>query len=172
MRALQHEPERERDRRAEQDDEQVVERDRGAEERERAGQLGRPAHGFLLGAPEDLRGVAQDEAERVGEQELVELLLAVEVAEQHALDDAAQQRDPEGRAEGGDPEEARARPEPQHRLVRQIRAQHVEGAVREVQDAQHPEDQRQARRDQKQKHGSREAAQALREDKRRVRHSA
>jgi len=92
------------------------------------------------------------------------------MAEEHALDDAAQQRDPEGRAEGGEPEATRARPEPQHRLVRQIRAQHVEGAVREVQDAQHPEDQGQARRDQEQEHRGREAAQALREDKRRVGH--
>jgi len=120
--------------------------------------------------PQKIFDVAEDEPERVREEKLVELLLAVEVPEEHALDHAAQQRDAEGRAERGDPEEPRARPEPQHRLVRQIGAQHVEGAVREVEHAQHPEDQRQARRDQEQEHRGREAAQALREDKRGVGH--
>src|SRR5947209_13285693 len=48
---------------------------------------------FCCRTPEDLRRVAEDQPQRVREEQLVELFLPVQMAEEHALDDAAQQRD-------------------------------------------------------------------------------
>ena len=67
----------------------------------------RPRHRLLLRAPDDLRHVAEDQHERVGEEELVELLLAVEVAEEQPLHDAAEHRDGERGAERRQPEPPR-----------------------------------------------------------------
>ena len=84
-RALEHEPEAERDGRAEEDDEQVVVRDGRADgESARSGPGGRLSD-FCWVPQMILRHVAQDEDERVGEEELVQLLLAVEVPEEKAL---------------------------------------------------------------------------------------
>src|SRR5207244_10867900 len=87
-RVLQHEPEGECDARPQYDDEQVVLGDGSAEEREGAAELGWPAHRFLLRTPEDLRRVAEDQPQRVREEQLVELFLPVQTTEERALDDA------------------------------------------------------------------------------------
>ncbi len=137
---------------------------------ERAAQLGRTAHRLLLGAPDDLGHVAQDQHQGVGEEQLVELFLAVEVAEEHPLHDAAQRRDEQRGPQGGEPEAAAVEPDPLHDLERGVGPQHVEGAVREVQHPQHAEDEREPRRDQEEEHRGGEPAEALREHERQIGH--
>src|SRR5213078_3703476 len=72
--AVQHDPEGQRDGRAEQQDEQVVVGQARAEELDRARQAGRPRDRELARAPELLGHVAQDQDEGVGEEELYQLL--------------------------------------------------------------------------------------------------
>ena len=64
-----------------------------------------------------------------------------------------------GRAQRGQPEAARRPARATARSARRVGAQHVEGAVREVEHAQHAEDQRQARGDEEQEHRGGQAAQ-------------
>ena len=120
----------------------------------------------MLRAPEHLGRIAQDQRQRVGEQQLVELFLAVEMAKEEALDQPTERGDEQCAAERGEPEAPARDAQPLHQLERRVRAQHVERAVREVEHAQHAEDQRQPGRDQEQEHRGREAADALGEDKR------
>src|SRR5712692_9054718 len=84
-RALEHVPEAEGDGGTEQDDEEVVVGNGGAEDADRAPEARRPPDGLLLGAPDDLGDIAQDEDEGVGEKEMVELLLPIETLEEEAL---------------------------------------------------------------------------------------
>src|SRR5712691_5023238 len=169
-RALEHVPEPERDGGAEQDDEEVVVGNPRSEDAHGAREAGGAAHRFLLRAPDDLGDVAQDEDEGIREEELVQLLLAVETLEEEALDDAAEEGDRRGRPQRGQPEGDGARPQPLHDLIGGVRAQHVEGAVSEVEHAKDAEDEREARRDEKEEHRRGEAAQRLREGEREVGH--
>ena len=57
-------------------------------------------------------------------------------------------------------------PEPLHELVGAVGAQHVEGAVGEVEHAQHAEDEGEPGGDEEQEHRGGEAAQRLGEDER------
>ena len=112
----------------------------------------------------ELGGVAEDQHQRVGEQQLVELLAAVEIAEQQALDERAEERHAERRGE-------HRRPEPAPGtgcshctdLPGEIGADHVERAVREIEHAHDAEHQRQARGDQEQEHRRGEPAHELAE---------
>ena len=89
---------RHRERGPERDDEQVVVRDDGAEDLEaRRARPGGRGTRELLRAPQHARDIAEDQHQRVGEEQLVELLAAVEMAQQQPLDHAAEQRDRERR---------------------------------------------------------------------------
>ena len=132
----------------------------------------RPAHRLLLRAPDELGHVAQDQHEGVGEQELVQLLLAVEVAEEEALDDRRRgRRRPRAAPRAASQKRPGPVPDPLHELVGAVGAEHVEGPVGEVEHAQHAEDEREPGGDEEQEHGGGEAAQRLREDERRDRAS-
>ena len=165
--AAEQQPARHRQRRPERDDEQIVVRDDDAEELEPAREAWRTRDAELLRAPQHAREIAEDQHQRVGEEQLVQLLAAVEMAQQQPLDHAAEQRDRERGAEHREPEIARDRAEPLRDLPRHVGAEHVETAVREVEHAQHAEDQRQAGRHDEQEHRGGEAAQTLREQERR-----
>src|SRR6266567_1878260 len=169
-RALEHVPEPERDGGAEQDDEEVVVGDGRSEDAHGAREAGGAAHRFLLRAPDDLGDIAQDEDEGIREEELVQLLLAVETLEEEALDDAAEEGDPRGCPQRGYPEGDGARAQPLNDLIGRVRAQHVEGAVGEVEHAKNAEDEREAGRDEKEEHRRGEAAQGLREGEGEVGH--
>src|SRR5712691_5952278 len=169
-RALEHVPEAESDGGTEEDDEEVVVGNGRAEDADRAREARRPSDGLLLGAPDDPGDIAQDEDEGIGEEELVELLLSIEALEEEALHNSAEEGDPRGCPQGSHPEGDRARPEPLHDLVGGVRAQHVEGAVGEVEHAEDAEDERQARGDEEEKHRRGQSAERLREDEREVGH--
>ena len=100
---------------------------------------------------------------------MVELILAVEPLEEEALHEAPEEGDTEGGAEGGDPEAHRARAQPLDDLIGGVRAEHVEGAVSEVEHAQDAEDERQPGGDEKEEHGGGEAADGLGEDEGQIR---
>ena len=123
-----------------------------AVEVEAAGQNGRARHRMRLGAPDVLAGVREDQHQGVGEKQLIEFFALVHIAEQEALHDAAE----DGDAERGDHHRAqeadRRPPENKGHVPGDVGADHVEGAVGEVDDLQDPEDQRQARRDEEQEH--------------------
>ena len=171
-RAAEQQPAGKRDRRPKGDDEQVVVRHDDAEDLEPAGKAWRPRDGELLRAPDDLGDVAEDQHQRVREQQLVELLAAVQVAQEQPLDDPAQQRHGQGGTGHGDPEAHGVHAGPMGDLPGHVGADHVEAAVREVEHAQHAEDQRQSRGDDEQEHRRGQAAQALGEQERGVQHRA
>src|SRR5499425_1172187 len=106
-RPLKREPEAEGDGGTEEDDEQVVVGNGGAQQAHRARETGRAAQRFLLCPPDELGRIAQDEYEGVGEEELVELLLSIQALEEETLHETAEQGDGERRSEGGDPEDER-----------------------------------------------------------------
>ena len=164
-RAVEEQPEAERDQRAEDDDREVVGGKELARDRHRAGQARRGGTGLVVGAPEIADDVGGHQHEREGEQELVELGRAVDAAEQQDLDQTAQHRDHDRRERGRARVEGR-RPAGQRRgeRVGQVGGEHVEGAVGEVDDARDAEDQREPGRDEEEEHRVGEAAQELDEE--------
>ena len=117
----------------------------------------------MLRAPYHFGGVGKNQHHGVSEQQLIKLFTPVEAAEQEAFDQRAQQRDGERRGEHGEPEAAGGGAQDVNELPCEIGADHVEGAVRKIENAQDAEDQRQARRDEKQEHRCGETAEKLAE---------
>ena len=134
---------------------------------EASGKARRSGHRELLRPPEDASHVAQDQHERIGQQQLVEILATVEMSQQQPLDHAAEHGNAQRGAEHREPETARRGTEPLRDLPRQVRPKHVERAVCEIQHAKHAEDHRKARGNDEQEHRRREAAQHLSDEERR-----
>ena len=120
----------------------------------RAAQPRRIADRILVGAPDHLCGVAHQQHDREGEQELHQVLLAIEVLQHQAFDHQRDHREARGRGEHAD-EEGSA-PALGHRED-DVGAEHVEHAVREIDDPQHAEDQVEAGGDDEHVHRQREA---------------
>ncbi len=78
-------------------------------------------------------------------------------AEQQRLDRETKRSDQQRREDQAEPELTGAL----HHGERDVRAEHVERAVREVDDVHHPEDQRQARREDEKQGAERDAVQRL-----------
>ena len=106
------------------------------------------AHRMHVLAEHDLPDVVEHEDQAERQQHLREVIAAVETADEDVLQqqahdegnrDAADHRQPEAAGGGRD-------------AVGEIRAQHVERAVREIDDAEDAEHQRQAARDEEQDH--------------------
>src|SRR5882672_2412981 len=85
-------------------------------------------------------------------------------AEQKNPDEPAERGDQQRREECRRVEGARAEGKRGRQRVREIRRQHVEGPVGEVDDARDPEDEREPRRDEEEEHRVGEAAQQLDEE--------
>ena len=81
-------------------------------------------------------------------------------AQQERLQGEAEDAEDEGSGEHREPE----RSADLHDRERDVRAQHVEGAVREVDHVHHPEDQGQTRREDEKQGAERKAVQRLLED--------
>jgi hypothetical protein len=128
-----------------------------------AAQPRRVADRVLVGAPDHLGGVAHQQHQREGEQELHQVFLVVEVPEQqpfdHQCDDRqargrCQHADEEGRTPGlGDGED-------------DVGPEHVEHAVREIDDPQHAEDQVEAGGNDEHVHGQRQAIERIQREHR------
>ena len=108
-------------------------------------------------APDDAAQLLGDQDQAVGEQHLVEVVAPVEPADQQPLEQHAD-RDREHDAGGNrEPQAAEALGE----RPREVGADHVEAAVREVDDPHDAEDQRQPARDQEQQQSVLDAVQQL-----------
>ena len=115
-------------------------------------QSGRIRHAVLIGAPDHLGGVAGEQHQGEGEQQLHQRLSPVQVAKQQAFDRSGQQGQQRGRGGDADPESPRGRGGLRDNGVAGVGADHEEGAVGEVDDPQYAEDQRQSRGDDEQVH--------------------
>ena len=88
-------PQREQHERADGEQEQIVGRDRAAEEVDRAGESRRARAEQVLGAPERERGIADDQHDAERRGELQQLGRGVDALQQQRLDQRADERDGE-----------------------------------------------------------------------------
>ena len=100
-----------------------------------------------------------------GREQLEQLRRMIDPPQQHHLDDHADHRDDQRRGDDAAPEAERAG-EALGQREGDIGAEHVEGAVGEIDDPRHAEDDRQARRDQKQRRRAGKAGQELDDSRR------
>ena len=110
------------------------------------------------GAPDDAHEIVEDEDERIADQELHQDVSAIDALHEEALDEDAEQTGADCSAKQRQRVAAGCL---EHRH-REIGADHVEGAVREVHDLHHAKDEGQPDRDQEQQHSDDEAAGRLR----------
>jgi hypothetical protein len=154
--------ERERDDEARRRREDAVPRvlHQGAEAKA-AAEPRRRRHAVDVVADEDRAQLLEDEDERVGQQHLLEVVALVEEAEERPLEQVAEDR---GERDAGDEPRHEPVAEPGREREREVRAEHVEAAVREVDDAHDPEDQRQTARDEEEQQPVLDRVQALDEE--------
>ena len=162
--AVKQQPQRAEHHRAEHDQQDIVGRHRLAEQVERAAQAGRATPEQIVRAPDQDHEVFDHQGQAEGREQLEQFGRAIDPAQQHHLDDDADQRDDQRRADDAAPEAERAR-KPLGEREREIGAEHVEGAMREVHDPGDAEDDRQARSHEKQRGRAGESGQKLREIK-------
>ena len=86
----------------------------------------RSRHRELLGSPDDLGGITQNQDQRVGKQQLVEFLAPIDMAQQQPFDQPAEQRDAQRGDKRREPEAVQRGCEPLDGLPGKIRADHVE----------------------------------------------
>ena len=145
---------------AQHDEGEVVLREPGAEDVHRAFEPRRGGAEEVLRPPHEEGEVLDDEDDPEGRDELEELRGLVHPAEDEELDHDPDDPDPDPREEDRHPEAERAG-EVLDEGVRDVRPQHVERAVREIDDPGHPEDDGEPRGDQEQGRRAREAGQRL-----------
>ncbi len=163
-RVLLDEPrEAEQHERPDADEEEIVGRHRAPEHVDRAGEARRARTQQISRTPDRERRVADDQHDAERGRELQELWCGVDALQQQRLDQRAEHRDGERGDEHAAPEAERAASKHLDQRPREVRAQHVERAVREVDDAGDAEDQRQAGGDEEQRRRAGEAGQELRE---------
>ena len=142
-RARQREMQRQQHQRADDDQEQIVARQPAAEDFDRAAQARRARPEQILRSPEPQRRVVDDQHQREGRQQLEQFGRAIDAPQQHEFDQRAERADDQ---RGGDD----AAPEAEHAAdlgrerIGDVGPQHIEGAVRDIDDAGDAEDQRQA----------------------------
>ncbi len=151
------------DEQARDDDRDAVDRiEQPLHEHDRAGQHLGDRHAERRRAPGDAHRLVEEQDDAEGRQHLREVVAVVEVAEhrdlEHEPDEERRRQGEEQRHE----EAARHRGEPR----REIGADHVLHAVREVDEVHDAEDQRQPRRDQEQEDAELQAVERLHEDER------
>ena len=165
-RAVEEHPQGERHQRTEADDREIVGRKELTRYGHRAREPGCRRSRFIVGAPEVPHGIGYDQHEGESQQELVQLGCAIHAPEQEHLDESAQRGDDAGRQDHRRVECRRAQGQRRGERVGQVRGEHVEGAVGEIDDARDAEDEREARRDEEEEHRVCEAAQELDEEER------
>jgi hypothetical protein len=142
LRHTQHRVQRRKHDERERHHERAIAREGRAVKREkRTVEYSRHARAERAQAPAELDEFAEHVGRAEGQQQLGEMSVTSHAAQQPALERRADQADDERRDHERGPEtEAR-----RHRIA-DVSAQHVEARVREVEHAEHAEDQRQARR--------------------------
>ena len=159
-RALEQQPENAEHDRAEHDQEQIVARDVLAEEIDRALEAGRAAADEIVWAPDQHDEILDHQGQAEGREQLEQLGRVIDAAQQHHLDQHADQRHGKRGDDDAAPEAERAR-KPLRQREGDVGAEHVEGAMREIHDPRHAEDDRQARRHQEQRRCAGETGQKL-----------
>jgi hypothetical protein len=130
----------------------------------------RPAHGpeQVRSTPQGKRRVADDENDGERGRQLHEFGRIVEPLQEQDFEQRTDQRDGECCQEEPEPERQRAAAhdagEHVPELIRAVRAQHVQRAVREIDDARDAEDQRQAGRDEEQRRRGGQAVEELQKE--------
>ena len=127
-----------------------------------AGEPARRVHRLLQRSPVIGRARHRHEDEPHRQQNLVELVAAIEPPVEEALDRDAGNRRRQRR--GGERQRER-HPEPVHQAGHHIAAEHREDAVRQVDKAHHPHRHRQPDRDQVEHHRKRDAVEADADDR-------
>ena len=126
--------------RSDNDEEDVVARHAAAENFNGAAQARRARPEQIFRSPEIQRRIVDDEEQRKGGEKLKQLRGDVDAAQQHDLDQRAEDADNERRRDDPAPEAERAAHR-RHQGDGDIGAQHVERAVRDIDDAGDAEDQ-------------------------------
>ena len=159
-RALEQQPEDSEHHRPEHDQEQIVTRDVLTEEVDGTFKSGRAAAEHVARSPDQHDEVFHHQRQAEGGEQLKQFRRMVDPAQQDHLDDHADRGDDQrGRNDAG-PETERTG-EAFGQRERQIGAEHIERAMGEIDDPRHAEDDRQARRDQKQRRRAGKAGQEL-----------
>ena len=134
-----------------------------AEDFDRAGEARRTGPEQILGAPQPERGVTDDQHQRKGGEQLEQLGRAVDSAQQHDFDHRADEADRKRGQHDAAPETDRTADMGRQR-IRDVEPQHIEGPVREIDDAGDAENQRQSGGEQEQTGGGRQPVKRLEEE--------
>ena len=143
--------------------EQIVARQLAAEHFDGAAQAGRARAEQIFRAPKVERGVVDDQYQREGGKQLEQFGRAVNSSQEHDLDQRADAADDDGGRNDTAPEAERAG-DLGGEGIGDIGPQHIEGPVRDIDDAGDAEDQRQAGGDEEQAGGAGESVEGLKEE--------
>ena len=150
--------------RTERDQEQVVGRNVLAEDIDRAPEARRAAAEQVARSPDQHHQILHHQGQAEGRQQLEQFGRVIDPPQQHHLDQHADHRHHQRRDHDAAPEPERAG-KPLGQRERDIGAEHVERAMGEIDDPRHAEDDRQARRHQKQRRRAGKTGQELDEVK-------
>ena len=114
----------------------------------------------LAGAPDQQHQILDDERDAEGGEQLKQHRRVIDSAQQQHFDQRADRSDAE-RGEHDRGPEAKGAAEPVGQRVADIGAEHVEGAMGEIDDAGYAENDREAGSDEKQRAGAREPGDEL-----------
>ena len=153
--AAEEDPQEREDERTERDQQEVVGRKGLAEEIDRALEAGRARTEQFARPPDQQREILNDERDAEGGEQLKQFRRVVDAAQQKHFDERADRGDGE-RGDYDRAPEADHAAQPFGQRVPDIGAQHVERAMREIDDAGDAEDDREAGGDEKQRAGTRE----------------
>jgi hypothetical protein len=108
---------------------------------DRAGQMRRTRPEQLLRTPQPERSVTEDQHQRKGGEQMKQFGCLINTPQHDHFDQRAEHRDDQCGGQHGEPEAARRLPETAGNAIGDVNAEHIERAVREVDDARHAEDQ-------------------------------
>ena len=159
---MEDEPDEAKNERSERDQQEVVGREGMAEEVHRALEARRAWSEQLARAPDQQHEILDDEGDAKSREQLKQNRRVIDSAQQQHFDERADQGDAERREHDRAPE-AKGAAQPVGQRVTDIGAEHVEGAMGEIDDAGYAENDRQARSDEKQRAGARKSRYELNE---------
>ena len=161
-RALEQQPQQPEHDRTERDQEQIVARNILAEEIDRALESRRAAAQQIARPPDQHHQILDHQGQAERRQQLKQFGRVIDPPQQHHFDQHADHGDDQRRGDDAAPKSDRAGKSLGQR-ERHIGAEHVERAMGEIDDPRHAEDDRQARRHQKQRRRAGKTGQELNE---------
>ena len=148
-RAREHRMQHDQHQRRNRDQENIVARHAPAENFNGAAQAGCARTEQVLRSPQPQRRVVDDQKQREGGEKLKQFRRGIEPPQQQYLDQSADDADGDGARDDAAPVAERA-VEPRRQRDGDIGPQHVERAVRDIDDARDAEDERKPGRDEEQ----------------------